>query len=137
MPHTDAELLNRYATVSDEAAFGEWVGRHGRLVIGTAQRKLGAGPLAEEGSVRTTALIHLLPDLAARVKERMDHPEWFETLVQVVIGEMDPRQAAEALGLGLNRVYKEKQRLRERFRETARKLFSGGEGRGHEHVESR
>jgi RNA polymerase sigma factor (sigma-70 family) len=48
LPETDAELLDRFATRRDEAAFAELVARHGRLVQGVARRVVGRVDAAED-----------------------------------------------------------------------------------------
>jgi RNA polymerase sigma factor (sigma-70 family) len=44
----DAALLDRFVTQRDEAAFAEIVRRHGPMVLSVCQRRLGAGPDADD-----------------------------------------------------------------------------------------
>lgn len=45
---TDADLLNRFLTRHEEAAFGELVERHGPVVLGLCRRLLGNEHDAED-----------------------------------------------------------------------------------------
>ena len=49
---SDAELLEQFATIRDEAAFAELVTRHGGLVRGAARRCLGDHHAAEARALR-------------------------------------------------------------------------------------
>ena len=44
----DADLLDRFVAERDEAAFAEIVRRHGPMVLSVCQRRLGAGPDADD-----------------------------------------------------------------------------------------
>jgi DNA-directed RNA polymerase specialized sigma24 family protein len=53
---TDGELLNRFVTQKEEAAFALLVERHGRMLVGVCQRILG-DPLLAEDSFQATFIV--------------------------------------------------------------------------------
>src|SRR4051812_12906351 len=48
VPAADAELIRRFASGKDEAAFAELVNRHGPMVLGVARRVVGDHHVAED-----------------------------------------------------------------------------------------
>ena len=92
---SDIELLNRYATQRDEAAFAELVRRHLDHVYSTAQRLLGGDAQLAEDVTQT-----VFTDLARKARSLRRHASlsgWLHTsarfaAAKVVRGEQRRRQ---------------------------------------------
>ncbi len=78
---SDAELLDRYVTSRDEAAFAALVRRHGPMVLGVCRRRLGAGPDAED-AYQVTFMV--LARDAARIGNGAALPGWLYRVAYLV-----------------------------------------------------
>jgi RNA polymerase sigma factor (sigma-70 family) len=70
---TDRQLVARFVTTKDEAAFEVLVRRHGRLVHSVCRRILGVGPDMEDAFQATFAV---LARKAASIRKRMSLGSW-------------------------------------------------------------